>query len=65
MPFFFDNKPLPDPHTWKENLMRWAEKVGLDSRGLGCQDDEEDLGKLADVLLSGKKDRNHTEHTPF
>ena len=32
---FFTVKNLPGGETWKENLQRWAVKVGLDPVGLG------------------------------
>ncbi|AIY90046.1 hypothetical protein [Geoglobus acetivorans] len=37
LPFFFDSRPLPDPHVWKENLVRWAERANLDPSGLGAK----------------------------
>jgi len=37
LPFFFENRPLPDPHVWKENLIRWAKRVSLDPSGLGAK----------------------------
>ncbi|MBC7114958.1 MAG: site-specific integrase [Archaeoglobi archaeon] len=37
LPFFFENKPLPDPHVWMENLIRWARRASLDPAGLGAK----------------------------
>lgn len=35
LPLFFQVRNLPGPDTWKENLQRWATRVGLDPVGLG------------------------------
>jgi len=34
LPHFFNNKPLPTPQTWGENLKRWAKRAGLNPIGL-------------------------------
>ena len=35
LPRFFEVKNIPSSETWRENLERWAGKVGLDPVGLG------------------------------
>jgi len=34
LPHFFGNKPLPTPQGFRDNLIRWAKKSGLDPIGL-------------------------------
>ena len=35
LPYFFKSKPLPNWKGWTQNLQRWAERAGLDPKGLG------------------------------
>lgn len=35
IPQFFGVKNLPAPETWREDLQRWASRVGLSPEGLG------------------------------
>ena len=37
LPLFFRNKRLPARQNWRDNLIRWAEKAGLDPAGIGVK----------------------------
>jgi len=37
LPLFFKNKPLPARQNWRDNLIRWAKKAGLNPVGIGVK----------------------------